>query len=120
VAGENDNEQRKRDARVFPITNEQWKVFCDRHKALDCFVPESNYIMRSSYLILDEYMRFLSRGEGTEAISERILEVGVEKAMEQVAWDENAFVDRGGMYDWSRSNKDGCGGSGSGAGNLAW
>ena len=120
MAGENDNEQRKRDARKFLVTDEQWKVFCDRHKVLDCFVPESNDIMRSSYLILDEYMRFLSRGKGKESMSQSILDVGVKKAMEQVFWDEKAFDKRGAVYEWSKPQAGGCGGSGSGAKNLEW
>jgi radical S-adenosyl methionine domain-containing protein 2 len=36
VTGENDNEQRKRDARSFLVSDKQWKAFCDRHKHLKC------------------------------------------------------------------------------------
>jgi radical S-adenosyl methionine domain-containing protein 2 len=120
VAGENDNAQRKRDARAFLVSDEQWKVFCERHEVLECFVPESNDMMRSSYLILDEYMRFLSRGVGTEAMSQSILDVGVKKAMNQVTWDQGGFVERGGVYDWSKSKVEGCGGVGDGAKELEW
>ncbi|KAF9639935.1 putative radical s-adenosyl methionine domain-containing protein 2 protein [Lasiodiplodia theobromae] len=113
VAGENDDETRKRDARTFLVTDEQWRTFCDRHKHLPCCVPEDNQTMAGSYLLLDEYMCFLDKGEGVMTKSESILKVGVKEAMKQVVWDKKSFVDRGGVYDWGRSDmqqQDGCGG----------
>lgn len=56
--------------------------------------------MASSYLILDEYMRFLDKDRNL--VSGSILDVGVEKALSQICWDEEAFQERGGLYDWSR------------------
>jgi radical S-adenosyl methionine domain-containing protein 2 len=111
VAGENDSEDRKRDARTFLVTDEKWRVFCDRHQHLPCYVPEDNNSMASSYLLLDEYMCFLDKGEGMVTQSESILKVGVQQAMEQVVWDKKSFVERGGIYDWGRSDmvqQDGC------------
>jgi radical S-adenosyl methionine domain-containing protein 2 len=66
---------RKRDARDLLITTEQWKVFCKKHQHLKSFVPESNDLMASSYLILDEYMCFLDKGKGKEKQSRSILDV---------------------------------------------
>ncbi|KAJ3532778.1 hypothetical protein NM208_g8282 [Fusarium decemcellulare] len=102
VAGENEDATRLRDATTFLVTDEQWKTFCDRHKHLSCFVPEDNTSMAGSYLLLDEYMCFLDKGEGMITKSQSILEVGVQKAMEQVVWDKASFIDRGGIYDWGR------------------
>jgi radical S-adenosyl methionine domain-containing protein 2 len=119
VTGENDNEQRKRDARSFLVSDEQWKAFCDRHKHLKCFVPESNDVMKGSYLILDEYMRFLDKGDGEEKASESILDVGVRKAMTQVRWERSTFVGRGGLYDWTKASKPGCS-SGDKVEELEW
>ncbi|KAK4892281.1 hypothetical protein LTR28_002352, partial [Elasticomyces elasticus] len=62
--------------------------------------------MASSYLILDEYMRFLDKGPGYETASPSILEVGVAKAMEFITWDAKSFRDRGGTYDWSKKVDD--------------
>ncbi|CAA9963431.1 hypothetical protein CFE70_006857 [Pyrenophora teres f. teres 0-1] len=104
VAGENESKERLRDARDFLVTDEQWRTFCDRHKHLPCYVPEDNNSMASSYLLLDEYMRFLDKGEGMIKQSESLLEVGVMKAMEQVVWDKKSFVERGGIYDWGRED----------------
>ncbi|KAF4309991.1 hypothetical protein GTA08_BOTSDO02308 [Botryosphaeria dothidea] len=103
VAGENDDETRKRDAKTFLVTDEQWQTFCNRHKHIPCYVPEDNKSMASSYLLLDEYMCFLDKGEGMMAKSESILQVGVKEAMKQVVWDKKSFVERGGIYDWGRS-----------------
>lgn len=104
VAGENDNEDRKRNATQFLVTEEQWQAFCDRHKHLECYVPEDNRSMASSYLLLDEYMCFLDKGEGTIKKSDSILDVGVGPAMQQVKWDKESFMERGGIYDWSKQN----------------
>lgn len=61
--------------------------------------------------ILDEYLRFLDPAEKREA-SESILEVGVQKALGQIEWDEESFRERGDIYDWSR---EGCSTEGAGA-----
>jgi len=56
--------------------------------------------MAKSYLILDEYLRFLDR-TGKQP-SGPILEVRVKKARESVFWGEGAFLERGGLYDWAK------------------
>ena len=61
--------------------------------------------------LVDEYMRFLDKGDGDEKVSESILDVGVQKAIKQVRWDQEEFRGRGGVYDWSKGNENaqGCG-----------
>ena len=101
VPGENDSEKTKRDTRRLLISDEAFEAFCRRHSALkECMVPEPNRLMRSSYLLLDEYMRFLDKEKGTE--SESILKVGVAEALNQIKWGEDDFVERGGFYDWTK------------------
>lgn len=51
VDGENENDQRRRDARKFAITDEQFDVFCKKHQHVGGFTPEPNETMRSSYLV---------------------------------------------------------------------
>ncbi|KNG48059.1 radical s-adenosyl methionine domain-containing protein 2 [Stemphylium lycopersici] len=104
VEGENENAKRKRDARELLVSDAQWRSFCDRHKHLPCYVPEDNNSMASSYLLLDEYMQFLDKGQGMMKKSQSILKVGVENAMKQIVWDKKSFVERGGIYDWGRSD----------------
>jgi radical S-adenosyl methionine domain-containing protein 2 len=99
VPGENDSDATLRNAKRFVITDEEFRKFCEVHSHNECFVAEPNNLMRDSYLILDEYMRFLSKGNDS---SPSILEVGVNAALGWVFWDQKGFVERGGLYDWTR------------------
>ena len=67
--------------------------------------PESNEMMRSSYLILDEYMRFLDCSKGGKDPSPSILDVGVQAALNMSGFDERTFFKRGGKYKWSKMEK---------------
>lgn len=107
VEGENDSKDTLRVASRFAITDEEYQAFCDAHWRNEAFVAEPNKVMRSSYLILDEYMRFLNKGTGDP--TESILKVGLQKAMESVNWDIDSFHQRGGIYDWSKEKGGGCG-----------
>lgn len=122
VEGENDAadedvalSKRKRNAKKLLISDEQFKTFCDKHQHLSSFVPEPNSLMASSYLILDEYLCFLDKGTGVEKQSRSILEVGVQTALSEIHWDQEAFRERGGMYEWTKeavageSEAGGCG-----------
>jgi radical S-adenosyl methionine domain-containing protein 2 len=99
VEGENDSDSTLRNANRFVITDDEFRKFCQDHSNNECFVPEPNNLMRDSYLILDEYMRFLDKGNDP---SPPILEVPVEEALRQIYWDKEGFVERGGFYDWTR------------------
>jgi radical S-adenosyl methionine domain-containing protein 2 len=99
VKGENDSNETLRNAKEFLISDEQFKCFCDRHKNLKCFVNENNKIMANSYLILDEYMRFLYKNEkGIEVPSKCILDNDIQDVLKEVNWDEDAFKYRNGDY----------------------
>jgi len=100
VPEENGGSDTLRDATEFMITNEQFKLFCDKHKHNKCFVPEGNDVMASSYLLLDEYLCFLNKGVKDKTKS--ILEVGVGEALKDVYWDEQGFTERGGEYQWTK------------------
>lgn len=104
VGGENDSEETLRDVRRWEVTDEEFEAFCERHKEIPSLIPESNRVMAALYLLVDEYMRFMDKGTGSGRMkeSESILDVGVEKALSQVRWDHEAFLERGGIYDWSR------------------
>jgi radical S-adenosyl methionine domain-containing protein 2 len=98
ILGENDSDATLRNAKRFVITDEEFRKFCEVHSHNECFVAEPNNLMRDSYLILDEYMRFLDKGNGNES-SPSILVVGVNAALRWVFWDQKGFVERGGFYD---------------------
>jgi radical S-adenosyl methionine domain-containing protein 2 len=108
VAGENDSNRTLRDVRKYQISDEEYELFCHRHRHQKSFVAEPNILMAKSYLILDEYMRFLDR-EG-RVPSSSILDTGVYEALGQVYWDAESFARRGGIYDWAKEAA-GCGGS---------
>lgn len=105
VRGENDSDKTIRDVRNFQISDEEYQEFCLRHQHQPSFVPEPNTLMAKSYLILDEYMRFLDR-DGREP-SKSILEIGVKEALQKVTWDKQNFMERGGVYDWAREQSGG-------------
>lgn len=53
-------------------------------------------------------MRFLDKGDGDEKVSESILDVGVQKAIKQIRWDQEEFWKRGGVYEWTKPEMTGC------------
>ncbi|KAK3987071.1 hypothetical protein QBC44DRAFT_344225 [Cladorrhinum sp. PSN332] len=94
VAGENDTTETLRNGHKFTISDEEF-----------------GHLMAKSYLILDEYLRFLDR-TGKQP-SRPLFEVGVKKALESVFWDEDAFLERGGLYDWVKPKTEkACGAEG--------
>lgn len=98
-----------RDASRFLITDTQYEEFIKRHQDQKCLIKEPKEIMKSSYLILDEYMRFLDKGNDEKyIISESILDVGVDKALSQINWNEKCFEERQGEYDWSKESSSDC------------
>nr|XP_056712534.1 S-adenosylmethionine-dependent nucleotide dehydratase RSAD2 [Euleptes europaea] len=104
IEGENTGEDALREAEKFVISDEDFELFLQRHKDVSCLVPESNKKMRDSYLILDEYMRFLNCKNGRKEPSRSILDVGVENAIQFSGFDENMFFKRGGKYVWSKAD----------------
>lgn len=104
IEGENSGADALREVERFLISDEEFKDFLERHKDLSCLVPESNQKMKDSYLILDEYMRFLNCQNGRKDPSKSILDVGVEEAIKFSGFDEKMFLKRGGKYVWSKAD----------------
>ncbi|XP_039704975.1 S-adenosylmethionine-dependent nucleotide dehydratase RSAD2 [Pteropus medius] len=104
IEGENAGEGALREAERFVISDEEFKAFLDRHREVSCLVPESNQKMKDSYLILDEYMRFLNCRNGRKDPSKSILDIGVEEAIKFSGFDEKMFLKRGGKYVWSKAD----------------
>jgi radical S-adenosyl methionine domain-containing protein 2 len=93
VKTENDGENDSiRNANKFTISDEEYEIFVKNHENQPSFIKETNSVMKSSYLILDEYMRFLDKGDTDKYItSESILDVDVFKALSQINWDSESF-----------------------------
>ncbi|ROV90660.1 hypothetical protein VMCG_10012 [Cytospora schulzeri] len=85
VEGENDTGNTLRDARE--ITS---------------FVPESHRSMAEGCLLLDENLRFNS-GTNKNITSSSILEVGVNKTLRTIHWQQDAFYKCGGVYEWTKN-----------------
>ncbi|MCY4579262.1 MAG: hypothetical protein OXD31_09445 [Chloroflexi bacterium] len=63
-------------------------------------VPESNELMRGSYVMVDPAGRFFDNVEGGHTYSRPILEVGIEQALRDVSQDPAKFIKRNGLYNW--------------------
>lgn len=59
LEGENKGPNALRNAQNMTITKAQFEAFLARHRAQKCLVPEDNDAMENSYLLLDEYMRYI-------------------------------------------------------------
>ncbi|CAG8532163.1 16854_t:CDS:1 [Acaulospora colombiana] len=110
IDNENGGENTLKDARKFVISNPEFEEFVKRHSEQKCMVVEGNEVMRNSYLILDEKLCFLNCQGNDKKPSDCLLEVDVEKALRQAGWDQNAFLKRSGVYEWTKNIKPSCGG----------
>ncbi len=102
IDGENHGEKSLRNVEPFLISDQKFKDFVSRHSNVPQLVPESSEMMSRSYLIVDEYFRFLDNGSGKMVPSESILEAGVEKAMKSSGFIKQKYLDRGGRYNWTK------------------
>lgn len=102
IEGENWGEKALRDATNMVVSQTVFNSFIERHKQNKFLVPESNEMMKDSYLLLDEEMRFLNCQKGQKTPSKSILEVGVKEALKESGFDNAAFLKRGGKYNWKK------------------
>ena len=105
IEAENMGEGALRQVEPFLVTDEEWEHFLNTHSDIGCLVRESNDQMRNSYIILDEYMRFLDNSQGRKEPSRSLLDVGVQAALNKSGFDEKMFLKRGGKYQWSKKDQ---------------
>jgi radical S-adenosyl methionine domain-containing protein 2 len=135
LEGENSGEGAKRNISDFLISDNEFQKFVALHssnefiRSSNIMKVEDNSAMKSSYILVDEYGRFLDSSTGGKVPTQSMLEVGVAKAFEQLissdggGYDNVAFYDRDGDYngqtEWSKnspSSCDSCGGASSSSG----
>lgn len=90
------------------ISDEQFSSFVERHSGKGLPISaESNNTMTDSYLMIDPNGRFYqnSKGVSNYSYSERITDVGVETALNQISFNCNRFISR--YYAENSSNIDG-------------
>jgi len=88
----------------YEVTAEQFADFCERHQDLRP-VPETEEQIKGSYLMIDPHRRFFGNSQDRYVYSDPVLEIGAEEAVRQVGWTPEAFLARGGSYDWRDSGE---------------
>lgn len=81
------------------IIKNEFQEFIERHSDLNP-ISESNDLMIGSYLMMDPLGRFFQNTGKRHTYSKSILEIGVRKAIDEVGWDYEKFLKRGGYYNW--------------------
>lgn len=89
----------------FEIQNEEFDSFKAQHRGLEAVtqvVFEDVDAIRGSYVMVDPAGRFFDNLDGKHFYSDPILEVGINKAYNQMRYDDLKFEGRGGIYEWER------------------
>lgn len=98
IIGENDKQTEK-----LKITDIKFNSFLNRHQSFKengIMISENNNEMIDSYAMVDPAGRFFTNKKGYLEYSNPILEVGVEKAYQQMNYNMEKFKERGGIYNW--------------------
>ncbi len=89
----------------FRIDDEQFRAWLEHHAEVRSFgvelVSEANEQMRGTYAMIDPAGRFYDSSSGRHTYSEPILAVGIDEAFSQVTFARDAYLERGGIYDWN-------------------
>lgn len=93
IKGENDL-----DFDTFRVTDTQYMDFINRHKDIACLVKETNYELTSSYLMINPAGEFYDNLGGRYNKSRSINSVGIVTALEDIHFDYQKYVNRGGDY----------------------
>jgi radical S-adenosyl methionine domain-containing protein 2 len=100
MVGQNDNK-----INDFKISEAEFQIFIRNHEKLQDItniIPETNSQIKGSYVMVDPAGRFFDNAKGTHNYSRQILEVGVETAIQEMNYDLQKFILRGGQYDWTQ------------------
>ena len=88
-----------------PRPYEEFIEFVDKHREL-CPVVEDNDLMAESYVMIDAAGRFFQNTHGIYKYSDRILDVGIWKALWQVGFSWKKLVRRGGCDYFKNEGTD--------------
>jgi len=85
------------------VNDEDYQSFVQKHRIslgtnTECIVPESNHIMRGSYIMIDPAGKFYDSTAGNHQYSEPILNCGVLPALNQISFDFCKFFTRDGFF----------------------
>lgn len=76
-----------------------FKNFIKRHNHLS-LVPEDNYAMTGSYLLIDPQGRLFENSKGKHTYSEPLQTNDINKCLSQISLNRKTFIERGGIYKW--------------------
>jgi len=117
IEGENYNNTDMETLSKLLITSTDFHNYVERNKTglkkKEIIKPENNETMLTSYILIDEYGRFLDCSKGAKTTTPSILEVGIEKAYQILigndgkGFNTDLFKDRGGYYpeEWKKSKR---------------
>ncbi|MHA1843122.1 MAG: viperin family antiviral radical SAM protein [Promethearchaeota archaeon] len=94
IKGQNDNE-----AKNLTISSSEFKNFTKRYADFNP-IAENNDAMVDSYIMIDPLGRFFQNSGGTYSYSMPILQVGVFNAFDQITFNHDKFIKRGGIYSF--------------------
>lgn len=63
-------------------------------------IEESSKLIRGSYLMVSPEGKFFDSDNGSHTYSDPIIKVGVSKALDQIQFNQERFLARGGLYKW--------------------
>jgi radical S-adenosyl methionine domain-containing protein 2 len=86
----------------FIINHNQFQSFVTHHDSVSVMIPESNDAIKGSYVMVDPAGRYFDNSDGKHHYSKPILEVGAKEAIATMNYDNEKFVNRGGIYDWMK------------------
>ncbi|MBS1571381.1 MAG: viperin family antiviral radical SAM protein [Bacteroidetes bacterium] len=87
----------------FKISETQFQEFLFRHQSFvekGILISENNAEMKDSYSMIDPSGRFFTNKNGYMEYSDPILKVGINKAYQQMDYNFDKFIERGGLYNW--------------------
>lgn len=67
---------------------------------ISIMISETNYQMKTSYLMISPNGRFFDNYMGIHNFSKPILDVGINNALSDIIISPKKFINRGGLYDW--------------------
>lgn len=98
---ENTQAKQKRQAETLQITNEQYAAFLARHQTQKALVAETSDVISDSYVLVDEYMRFIFNDEtNRKVVTDSILDQEIHDCLPAIRFNPEHFDERKGSYDW--------------------
>lgn len=93
-------EQNDQEFDEIKVSDEEFENYVARHAKQTSIVPESNTLMTSSYLLVDPLGRLFENTKGKHTYSESLLTHDIAKCLSQIELSREAFLERGGIYNW--------------------